>query len=1027
VTDLNNTTRQFPGERGRSNAAIRGNVDLVLSIYHDIAGRFLKQPTPMPIVILQPDATARKPHPPGDAAARPARRARRGRHAVAAGGDAGRTATEAAAELALMEAAARSQDEVVAQVVEILCGMFSSGQLPYQEVAPAGHAHGTVPAPRQPGSQPGREPGSEHGTAPDSTPAPARYERALAMVRQLARRDKWPTADGKFPRYAFPRSALLQAIEKAVEEIRQDGGDPSADAVLKRLGRGPWVAEPPGLKRQAGDSFQLALLSALLVAAGSTLISHLSVPWLAGMFAGTLAILAILALIRQNISPLSWLGPASRWFAATTYLVWADVPQRQRWQSPRRAWHARKSQVRLVVPLLAIARYGPSEHLPEYDRDRAWQFYLQLRVLALLEDLRASHRPWTLDLRRRKRTCPPVVILPGATWDNGGLYLLRAISDIRSRRSEQDPLLVIAGVPVTEDVERQAAYSGSARDGQRPLYEEWVRAIRVDQSPSRGSAWPWVLQPALVPDALAPGPQVQPVARAPGWARLWPYPALAAVLIASLGYGVAADRQDCGEGFGTAVYELTHLGRGARDLVRSAQSPGQCVGIDTTNSAVFEPAGSGLFLTGAGQQVAAAEIEQGIIAQNEIASGRPHITMVYAGAVTSSADGTGQAQAANTVGELAGVLAWQRHVNQTQSEYLEVDIANGGQDMDSQFLMARKIAAAAARDPGIVGVVGLGRDAKSSQGSIKTLASAGLAIVDTTNSDDYLTAGNYNYFKLSPTNAEEASALRSVIPPGHGRPAVIFERQSDRYSAQQQRAARRMLHAAGYAGPMTLPYQAVDDKPQFAATTAVCNARAGVIYLAGRSDDLPNLMTMISQHRGCFAATVTVLSGDDLTKYGLPGVTGFTVPGQVTIYFAAQTDVGLTGPSSSLLPDLRAAVPLPAATGYCNALFADGTIASGFDAAQALYGAAQAEAQAGDGWERSGVPTYLRQMPPITDGATGTIAPASPHHSIATFQLTTPGGSPTTTVTRYLQADGQSVRDRSCPTGHRASAGPAGG
>jgi len=82
-------------------------------------------------------------------------------------------------------------------------------------------------------------------------------------------------------------------------------------------------------------------------------------------------------------------------------------------------------------------------------------------------------------------------------------------------------------------------------------------------------------------------------------------------------------------------------------------------------------------------------------------------------------------------------------------------------------------------------------------------------------------------------------------------------------------------------------------------------------------------------------------------------------------------------------------VPLPAATGYCNALFADGTIALGFDAAQALYAAAQAEAHAGDGWERSGVPTYLLQMRPITDGATGRITPASPHHSIAIFQLTT--------------------------------------
>ncbi len=77
-------------------------------------------------------------------------------------------------------------------------------------------------------------------------------------------------------------------------------------------------------------------------------------------------------------------------------------------------------------------------------------FPLQLYVLALFEDLRDNHRRASWDLRGLKRTRPPVLILRQVSRENGGIELIKAVSDVRSRRSELDPLLIVAGVAAVD-------------------------------------------------------------------------------------------------------------------------------------------------------------------------------------------------------------------------------------------------------------------------------------------------------------------------------------------------------------------------------------------------------------------------------------------------------------------------------------------------------------------------------------------------------------------------------------------------
>jgi hypothetical protein len=453
--------------------------------------------------------------------------------------------------------------------------------------------------------------------------------------------------------------------------------------------------------------------------------------------------------------------------------------------------------------------------------------------------------------------------------------------------------------------------------------------------------------------------------------------------------------------------------------VYSAQSPGQCIGIDITDSVQFVPRDGGVQLSGGapgqggrppvGAATTLANAERGIMMQDKIAEARPHITIVYAGALTSSPDTpNGDMQAASSARELAGIYAFQYHVNQSQTPLIKVDIANGGQDLDSQLIMAQKIVEAARRDPTIVGVVGLGRDTPSSPQVMQILGRASLAVVDTTNSDDSL-GQQWNYFGLAATNAEEAAALRRQIADTEDKTAVVLVRQvGDTYSDQQSRAAGVMLRGAGFrldgqASPVygtALPYPVKDDEANFISyedgrASPICAGRPSVIYLAGRSDDLSNLMTMLSRlPSSCLSPQVTVLSGDDLTKSEVTGLSGVTIPPGVTVYFAAGTDVVKTAQRSGLAADVQTAFHLPARPPYYqDPFFADGSVALAFDSAQVLDFAA-AEILDSPGTQvtevRMAMVSWLRCMY-FPGGATGQIWFSGERHAIEIVKI--PAGS----------------------------------
>lgn len=855
------------------------------------------------------------------------------------------------------------------------------------------------------------------------------FDSALEMVRILSAPARWENArSSPYRPYSFPRSKLLDSIEGAVSDSVPESGHPDEEAAFSHLDKTLRPPEQPGKGAlralRALLAFSAPVISIVLTVELTTLSTSVRAPWLLGIMAAViLAAWAILLYQQSFAAPLSWSYPASPWFTTSTFILPGDdrssdeiSPWRRltaRW--PRRV---REERARMIIAQLAAAYYPPPDAGGEAgEQERALQLYLSLRVHALLEDLRANYRPWSLDLRSRKRTWPPMVFMPAVDRGPGGVRFLQAVSDLRSRRSETDPLLIFA----SSEHPLRALPVTTPDESRRTSYQRWIGRLRVEQSPSLGWHLPWVLREPvwtshLVSDSFEN--RQQPQARWSPW-NLWSRWTLvcAMVLLVIGGFwrSQAIAHEFCGGWLFGHDPNLV--------LVQ-----GECIGTDTTSSTAFLPSGTGVTLGGTFpasgairgtpanlSEVSLGYLEGRIDLLNQQAASGPYVTFVYAGALTAP---PGSAEPLSAIQELTGVYAWQYNINVTQNlnVKIRIDIANDGDNSAQELRMAATIVAAADQDPSIVGVIGLGVDTSKSAFAIQELADAGLPLVDTTNSDDIFPS-DWNYFGLSPTNAEEAQALiKHFAGMGPGRYAVIFERvagangkATDPYTHQQAESAQSALMAQGFklAGGGPIPYTPQSDLANSSILQAICNYRPPVIYLAGRHDDMAQIVRLLDERAKCFAAEVTVLSGDDMTVTESPGTTAPPLAPQMTLYYVAQTDPARVGPgdidnNSDLNGALRTALSLGANPDYNDPVFATGLIALGFDAANVLYNASTINPHlVEEALHRAQVAPRLRcPQQPVTHGATGPLGFADVRHGLDFFQaVNAKSGANSQTVT----------------------------
>ncbi|MFJ2946685.1 ABC transporter substrate-binding protein [Streptomyces sp. NPDC087226] len=789
--------------------------------------------------------------------------------------------------------------------------------------------------------------------------------RAARLLWDLGDSRKWGDRSAAYRPYSFPRLGLVRALQEATDDpdMREHwpaapGGTPDGNVqreqaqtqLLRILARQRWRPRRPSRRNRQlllNDVQQFLPMGVLGAFTALLTRPEWYIAVLAGI--GLMVLLAGLNHVPGRAPLFLWLRRESRWFLTTTFLQSAARRQSTsvRLLRPVRSWRA-----------IAARAYDVSEAMRE-----GGEFPLQLYVLALFEDLRDNHRRASWDLRGFKRTRPPVLFLRRAARENGGIELIRAVSDVRSRRSELDPLLIVAGVaaddtalldrgPAANPPANRPAPPSRLPQRLRHWYDEWAGNLRADQSPSRTNALPWVLRIPLPHGELDQLRQSDwrcvrarhrpPVARVV-WSVHSVLLVLALVVTAGVVHARELDRTYCSAGLLTADRDTEK---------RPAPGGGtECVGI-ATGDVRF-----GAHLTGgtAGEGKRLRELESLVRAENgRVVRDHPdaYVTVVYAGPLSSASADPSLVKGAE---ELTGVYLAQRVVNENYTVKLRVLLANGGSDMGHQKVTADAIAAYADRDPTVVGVVGFGRDLQSSPDVTRRLLEAGLPIVSGTNSATYLPKDFSNWFSLAAPDEHQARALGLIARQlrtqrGKAAHALVLARDTkesqDRYTSEQALYGGEMLDREGFEPLPAQRYRVANGKPELRQhAESICRGEhvPSVIYFAGRVEDIGPLMTQLSTEPGCANRQISILTGDDLSKARFSGTGGRDgVAPRITLYHAALAELKEAASRTAFYEDASHYLPWlkDDRVTYDAAGFASGQTALSHDSTRALYWAA---------------------------------------------------------------------------------------
>jgi serine/threonine protein kinase len=232
-------------------------------------------------------------------------------------------------------------------------------------------------------------------------------------------------------------------------------------------------------------------------------------------------------------------------------------------------------------------------------------------------------------------------------------------------------------------------------------------------------------------------------------------------------------------------------------------------------------------------------------------NGQPEFSLVYFAGITAGADenyDSGQAE------ELEGLMVAQEIALQGSGPVFKVIIANGGSKMQDAAPVAEMIIALAARDPHLLGVVGLDRSIQQVKQAIGLFNASGIPVVATTLTADGI-GGTYPhnnpyYFQLAPSNSTEAELIlryiQEIVP-------RYFKQPRLKYDSAGQIQARKILIYLPSANPgdlytSTLVNDLKKDAPLFKGLptlptpqvtqqlgTQLCGADTVDIY-AGRHD-----------------------------------------------------------------------------------------------------------------------------------------------------------------------------------------------
>ncbi len=569
-------------------------------------------------------------------------------------------------------------------------------------------------------------------------------------------------------------------------------------------------------------------------------------------------------------------------FVVSLLWFWITVPGRVPVISGKYRWFVRQPHLAPKLSGRNFLRFGRRLTDGHWQKEDP-EYVCRLLVNAFLEDLRRAYRIGLWKVWRKRRMGYPMLLLDGADADNGGYELLRLVNAVRNQLGDFDPLLLITSgseypppVRAVLSAPVRGARLKSTADAAGTAYRSWQAALPIDRLARRKITW---FLPLRIDTMDLPDPAVAVSAwnslggyhgdyqldRPLLWTRRWMRLSMAAILLGGVvgggAYAVAATRQ-------------SHCG----SLIDSVTWTGfECVGVADGTFPMFQPSNDHI-----------RQVEDRIADQNRQAAqlhdaypARPYITLVSLQALTSS-NGTADGLTAAREG-LEGVAVAQRRqlvARGTADPIVRVLVANAGRGMREGVRVARQLAVMAARDRGIVGVVGLDMSSNATSDTIQAITDAGIPMVASTLSADELAGQSPLYFQVAPQNQREAEVVAEFVKRQPKLPSArvyYSDDGSDKYSSNLRedllRALRRRgipVSAAafrpndpGSADPAHVHYA----EPLFgnaaAAGRATCSY-GGVVFFAGRG--VPDFGDFVSAAALC-GSDATIIGDDDVSRY----------------------------------------------------------------------------------------------------------------------------------------------------------------
>ncbi|MGH3751995.1 MAG: hypothetical protein ACRDRP_04735 [Pseudonocardiaceae bacterium] len=521
----------------------------------------------------------------------------------------------------------------------------------------------------------------------------------------------------------------------------------------------------------------------------------------------------------------------------------------------------------------------------------------KLLVHSFLEDLRRAYARRSGRLEGWRRTAYPVALIDNAAEGSAGYRLMQLVNDVRNETGQSDPLLVVC---TSDQVPQAPATENAAEsDSGRPPhgdpayadedYRRWARKLPGSRRARVDTAW---YLPISVTGSEDPDqdPRKPIGAAAPPWfARRSVVAAVIVVLALPVAGWVGWEQ--------AGVPGCPHIPFRGQVEVRSIG--GQCIGYSDSSYFRFndEPGQERL------RHVQDTIFEQNRTVRDLWEKGnrtRPYITIVYLASFTGRPAAANEEAYTAEREELEGLVVAQydgiqKSASSSEVPLLNIVIANGGFQVEYVSEAVDMIAALTARDPKVVGVVGMAESRTSVAEALKKLNEIGLPLIGPITSADDFYKNSRLYLQVSAPNRDQARMIgeysKQVLKVSDAR---LYWTVGTRSNFDQDPYVKTLVNDLVGLLPRDFDIK-VENRGRFDGSLSrdVCGYQ-GMLIFAGRWTDFPSFLNALDAECGS-NPPVHVIADDSVERYMDNPTLRRSAPGTMPVTYVSKSALGSCG------------------------------------------------------------------------------------------------------------------------------------